>query len=482
MDLHVRLGGRGDLAEQIFRQVLEAILDGRLRPGERLPPSRALAARLSVSRNTVGVAYERLAAEGVIEGRVGAGSFVIPGPLPARPAGRAPSGVVAPRAAFKALPVVRQPPPVDVRFDFGIGTPDHALFPLTVWRRFVAAALRGSAEDYSTYRHPAGHPALRAAVARHAGVSRAVRASADDVVLTDGAQQAFDLVGRVLISPGLRVAVEDPGYTRPRLLFESLGARIAGVPVDDEGLRVDRLPPSARLVYVTPSHQFPTGVIMSLRRRMALLDWADRAGAVIVEDDYDTEFRFGGRPLDPLQSLDRSGRVVYVGSFSKVLLPGLRQGFLVAPASLQPALQAARQLTDWHGDVTTQAALARFIDSGRLARHIRVVTRVYADRYARIAAGIDRHLARWLAVVPSSAGMHVAALVHRGVAVQAADVVDAAARRGLRLHALADFAVRPPAMNGIVLGFGAIPAARIDAGLALLARVFAASDRAAARG
>ena len=186
------------------------------------------------------------------------------------------------------------------------------------------------------------------------------------MIVTQGAQQALDLIGRVLIDPGDRVAVEEPGYPPARRLFRSLGARVVGVPVDGEGLEVSRIPTQTRIVYVTPSHQFPLGTAMSLPRRAALLAWAEQHNAVVIEDDYDSDFRFVGRPLDPLQSLDRGGRVVYVGSFSKVMLPTLRLGFLIAPASLQPALRTAKQLTDWHGELPTQAALARFVD-GRSA-------------------------------------------------------------------------------------------------------------------
>ena len=480
MEVHVRLSRRGELAEQIYRQLFDAILDGRLRPGARLPPTRDLAARLDVSRNTVGVAYERLLAEGVTVGRVGAGTFVTDGPVP-RPSGgamrRAPAGAVHPRELWRSIPVLPQHRRGDVAFDFSPGTPDDALFPLTVWRRLIANEFRGSASRYATYGHPAGLAALRAALARHVGVSRAVRAEADDVVVTQGAQQAFDLIGRVLIAPGTCVAVEDPGYSRVRLLYRSHGARVVGVPVDDEGLVVAAIPRSARLVYVTPSHQFPLGTTMSLRRRTALLAWAERRGAVIVEDDYDTEFRFGGRPLDPLQRLDRTGRVIYVGSFSKVLLPTLRVGFLVAPMSLQPALHAAKQLTDWHGELATQAALARFIDEGLLARHIRLVTREYARRYARIAEGLERRLAAWLRVVPSAAGMHLAATLAPGASVDIAHVVVRAGARGVEVRRLGDFYLGTPATDGLVLGYGGIAEPQIDEGLARLAAAFAASER-----
>lgn len=478
MDLHVRLTGGGELSEQIYRQLFAAIADGRLPRGSRLPATRELATRLAVSRTTVSLAYERLLAEGVTEGRVGAGTFVVDAPAPG-PAGggrRAPAGAVHPREFWRSMPVV-PPRTGEVAFDFNPGTPDDTLFPLTAWRRLVAGEFRRSSRPYATYGHPAGHAGLRAAIARHAGVSRAVRAEADDVVVTNGAQQAFDLIARVLCTPGMSVAVEDPGYPRVRALFASHGARVEPVPIDDEGLVVDAIPRRARLVYVTPSHQFPLGITMSLRRRAALLTWAERSGGVIVEDDYDTEFRFGGRPLDPLQSLDRAGRVIYVGSFSKVLLPTLRVGFMVAPASLQPALQAARQLTDWHGEMATQGALARFIDQGLLARHIRAVTREYARRYEAIAAGITQQLSRWLRVVPSAAGMHVTALLPPDAAVDLGRVVARAGEHGVAVRRLADFYLGPAAADGLVLGYGGIPTSRIGDGLTQLAAAFAAAMR-----
>lgn len=472
MDVHIRLTRRGALSVQIYRQLLEAVLDGRLRSGERLPPTRELARRLDVSRNTVGVAYELLVAEGVLVGRVGAGSFVCAEPLRRVQARRAPSGAVHPREVWRSIPAPAGRPPNAATYDFSVGTPDSALFPFTAWRRLVANEFRSATAQYATYGHPGGHAGLRAAIARHVGVSRAVRAAADDVIVTQGAQQAFDLIGRVLISEGTCVAVEEPGYPCARLLFRSLGAHVVGVPVDDEGLDVGAIPEHARLVYVTPSHQFPLGTAMSLQRRTALLAWAERRGAVIIEDDYDSEFRFDGRPLDPLQSLDRTGRVVYVGSFSKVLLPTLRLGFLIAPASLQPALLAAKQLTDWHGDLATQAALARFIDQGLLARHIRRVAREYAKRYAQIADSLEHRFGRWLRPIPAAAGLHVAAGVVPGKSVDIVQAVRRAEERGVRVGALSDFYVGTPVRAGLVIGYGAIPTSRIDEGMRRLAASF----------
>jgi GntR family transcriptional regulator / MocR family aminotransferase len=469
MDVHITLGQRGELSVQIYRQLLSAILDGRLRPGERLPPTRALAQRLGVSRNTVAVAYEQLTADDVLVGRVGAGSYVS-WRIPLRDAmqRRAPAGAVQPLARWRSLP-----PPIELAqttsaYDFSVGIPDAHLFPAATWRRLLASEWRAPLAQHARYASPEGHRGLRTAIARHIALSRAVHADANDLIVTQGAQQAFDLIGRVLISAGTCVAVEDPGYPLAQRLFRSLGAAVVGVPVDEEGLRVDAIARQASVIYVTPSHQFPLGMAMSFRRRAALLAWAEQRGAVIIEDDYDSEFRFDGRPLDPLQSLDRTGRVIYVGSFSKVLLPTLRLGFLVAPASLRPALLAAKQLTDWHGDLLAQAALARFIERGLLTRHIRKVRRAYAARHARILESLERRCRHRLRAIPSAAGLHLSA-VAEGKTLNIRRVVDRARSRGLRIGVLSDYSFGAPSETGLVIGYGAIPLSRIDEGVKQLA-------------
>jgi GntR family transcriptional regulator/MocR family aminotransferase len=333
MEMHVSLVGRGDLTGEIYRQLRRAILDGRLPPGGRLPPTRELARRLSVSRTTVTVAYDRLVGEGFLTARVGAGTYVSDGLAGVtRRAGRA-GGALRPRPVWDSVePFVFER---EAEFDFRPGIPDARLVPYQTWRRLLARELNPAAVGAGHYADPAGHLGLRRAIARHLGVARGVQATAEEVVVTNGTQQAVDIVARVLLAPGDRVAVEDPCYGPPRQLLQTLGARVTGVPVDDQGLVVDAIPPGTRLVCVTPSHQFPLGMAMSLPRRMALLAWAQRHHAAIVEDDYDSEFRYGGRPIEPLQTLDASGRVIYVGSFSKTMLATLRLGFVVAPASLR---------------------------------------------------------------------------------------------------------------------------------------------------
>jgi len=291
-------------------------------------------------------------------------------------------------------------------------------------------------------------------------------------VVTNATQQAVDVVARVLLAPGDTVAVEDPGYRPPRRLLASLDTRVTGVPVDDQGLVVDAIPAGTRLVYVTPSHQFPLGMTMSLPRRLALLDWAERNDAAIVEDDYDSEFRYGDRPIEPLQTLDTSGRVIYVGSFSKTMLPTLRLGFVIAPASLRPAVRTAKFVTDWHTTLPAQAALARFIDEGYLARHVRKMRQVYQARHRLLSAGLLDLLGDRLEVLPSAAGLHLTAVAPE----LSCAAIDAALRRaeaaGVELQPLSMYDVGSPRRAGIVPGYGAIPAERIEEGLTVLRRCF----------
>ncbi|GAA1861626.1 PLP-dependent aminotransferase family protein [Pseudonocardia ailaonensis] len=442
MDWQLVAGPRGDRATALYQQIRAAVLDARLRPGDRLPATRELAGIVAVSRGTVTAAYERLTAEGFLVGKVGAGTFVARGVRPERRR-RAPGGAVRPRTGFPATAPATVVPPA-VRVDLSVGMPDPSLFPLATWRRLVSAELRPGRIGAVAYSEPGGQPALRAAIARHLGLARGLRAGADDVVVTSGAQQAFDLVGRVLIEPGDVVAVEEPGYPPVRQLWESSGATVVGVPVDEDGLQVDALPARARLVHVTPSHQFPLGPVLAPARRVALLEWAERRGAVIVEDDYDSEYRYADRPLEPLQARDPHGRVVYVGTFSKTLLPMLRLGFLVAPASLRPALLTARRLADWHGDPVAESALARFIDEGLLARHVRRTAKEYAARRTALLDALPEGWVPW----PSAAGLHIAVRVP-----DAAAVADRAAAQGIRLETLDRYCAGPP-LDGLALGIG----------------------------
>jgi GntR family transcriptional regulator/MocR family aminotransferase len=322
------------------------------------------------------------------------------------------------------------------------------------------------------YERAAGLASLRTSIAQHLGVSRAVDASPEDVVVTNGTQQALDIVTRLLLEPGDTIAIENPGYPPPRHLFRAFGANVVPVPVDAEGLVVDKLPRDARAVYVTPSHQFPLGVAMSLPRRRALLAWAERHNAAIIEDDYDSEFRFGGRPLEPLQTLDVAGRVIYIGSFSKTILPALRLGFLVLPPSLRIAAETAKFVSDWHSSTLVQASLAQFMADGSFGRHLRKVNRAYRERHEIICDTLEKQFGNHLELVPSSTGLHVAALAKTASVEAIRSIVREATQRGVGLQHLATFALGKDVRAGITIGYGRIPATRIAEGLRRLRRCF----------
>lgn len=467
MEFHVRLEGRTSLSRQIYAQIRLAIVEGRLKHGERLPSTRELAQRLGIARNTVAVAYEWLTAEGIISGRGGAGSRVQT------------TTVALPRrrtvVALQYAPVWDSLSPprrqrVAARFDFGVGMPDASLFPFDVWRRLLARQIHPSRLG-SDESDPSGHPELREAIARYVAVSRGVTATSDDVIVTNGAQHAFDLVARLFVGKGSRVALEDPAYPAIANLFRSMSARIAFVPVDDSGLDVSALPADAKLVYVTPAHQFPMGMPMSAERRVALLEWANQRNAVIVEDDYDSEFRFGGRPLETLQAADRNGRVIYVGSFSKSLLPALRLGFLVAPPSVIGALRVAAHVSARFAQWPAQAALASFINEGLLGRHVRKMRRLYAERHERILTTLQRDFEDWLRPRASVSGLHVAATLRCGGVAAERRLTQKAARRGVAFEPLSRYCIRQK-HSGVVLGYGGIATEDISEGLRRLSLSF----------
>lgn len=471
--VHVSLVGRGDLSGEIYRQLRDAILDGRLKAGERLPATRALARNLAVSRSTVTSAYERLTGEGLAESRAGAATFVSAKlPISARKSLRPkPPTTLRARAVWDSVSALVA---FDSRakFDFRVGIPDATLFPHLAWRRAVIRALRSLEGSDAFYEASAGSLGLRQAIADHIAITRSVKVTTEDLLITSGTQQALDIVTRMLVEPGDVVAVEDPGYTPAVHLFRSLRARVVGVRVDSEGIVVDELPANARAVYVTPSHQFPLGVCMSLARRQALLSWAQRHDAAVIEDDYDSEFRFSGRPLEPLQTIDRHGRVIYVGTFSKTMLPALRLGFLVMPASLRAAAVKAKFVCDWHSSAFAQPALARFIGDGSFARHIRKAGKVYSERHAVITAALSENFADHLELVPSHFGLHVAALARNGSAEGIATMVRRAATLGVAVQPLSYFAVTARPRPGITIGYGAIPTTKLEEGLRRLRKSF----------
>lgn len=453
LELKLPAAGSRDVRRSLHEQLRQAILAGRLAPGVQLPASRALAEQLGLSRNTVMAVYDMLLGEGCLVARAGAGTFVAPVALEAKAGG--------------------QPRPAEaVAYNLRPGRPDATRFPFDIWGRLTGRALRRYARDPAIYREPCGHPALREAIAGHLSFARAMACAPQDVIVTVGAQQAFDLVVRVLTPSHRRVvAVEDPGYPAARAAFAAAGADVRPVPVDDEGLVVDALPPDAAMICVTPS-QFPTGATLSPRRRQALLAFAAARDAVVVEDDYGGEFRFGGPPLDTLRTLDRDERVVYVGTFSQSLLPALRIGFVVAPGRFRAALTEARAHSDWHGPAIEHATLAAFIAEGHLARHVRRMRGVYAERRATLLNALARDCGDLLAPVAPAAGLQLAARLAEGFDAEA--VVRQAALSDVAVESLSVFTAQG-APSGLALGYGQIEAGRIDEAVALLAEAIRAA-------
>ncbi|TFW04798.1 PLP-dependent aminotransferase family protein [Oxalobacteraceae bacterium OM1] len=466
MELHIVLDGRKDLTGQLYRQLRDAIRSGRLAGGAQLPPSRLLSDQLGVSRKTVAEAYAKLTIDKLLTSQVGIGTFVAKTPKAATL--QPPRKALAGEAVLRHWSTIRTPlrhlgPEGGSRYEFIGGYATKAPFPHDEWRRCMTVALRAGTEDLGRYSGAEGLRALRESVARHAGFLRGVRCTSQDIVITNGAQQALDLVARVLVEPGATVAVEEPGYPPARLLFESQGAKVVGVPVDADGMMVEQIPSGTRLIYTTPSHQFPLGMSMSAARREALLARAAELGAVIIEDDYDCAFRYEGSALDSLQSMDRDGLVVYVGTFSKVLLPEVRVGYLVAPPALLEAVTTAKHLTDWHTPTLLQRAVARFIDSGALARHIRRCHATYASRRDKILRRLTTDLSPWFEPIPAVAGFHLSASLRSDLDVEL--LCRLARRLEVGLYPLGPFYHGPVTRPGLLFGFGAIDTIDIDEAL-----------------
>jgi GntR family transcriptional regulator/MocR family aminotransferase len=465
---------------QLYEGVRAEILSGRLPARARLPSTRAVAAELGVSRTTVVAAFDQLLAEGYLEGRAGSGTYVAPS-LPddllgVRDASRP---TVHPSGGGRALSrrgEMMAATPTSVARDRGAprafrpGVPATEEFPFGVWRRLVGKVWRRPSAGLLGYGEPAGYGPLRREISGHLGPARAVRCEPGRVIVVSGSQQALDLCARVLLDPGDAAWVEDPGYRGARAALLGAGARLVPVPVDDAGLDVEAgisRGQDARLACVTPSHQYPLGVTMSLARRLELLRWAGRSSAWIVEDDYDSEYRYSGRPLEALQGLDTEGRVIYVGTFSKVLFPALRLGYLVVPPDLVDAFVAARELSDRQPPGVEQAVLAHFMAEGHFARHVRRTRALYAERQTRLVEEAREHLAGLLDVPPADAGMHLVGRLPAGKDDREAsrDV----ARRGVEAPAISLYGNSSDGRGGLMLGYAAVREPEIRNGVRRLA-------------
>ena len=462
--------GQG-LTRQLYEALRTAILSGRLGPGERLPASRDLARRLDVGRNTVLAVFERLAAEGFIEARGAAGTRVARlDPALLQRVQQAPGGRLSGRG--RVLAAIERGSPSNGAFVPGLPALD--LFPGEVWARLLGRRLRQGKAALLGFEHTSGWPPLKEAIARQIAASRGIVVEPERILVTTGAQGALAFLAQLLCDPGDPVWLEDPGYLGARGAFVGAGLALVPVPVDGEGLDVAAglaREAAPRLIYVTPSHQYPTGVVLSLARRLALLQAAEQADAWVVEDDYDSEFQFAGPPLAPLHNLAPKGRVIHVGTFGKALAPALRLGYAVMPPALaRPAAVAMR-----HGGqappLVMQAALADFMAEGHFASHLRRLQDVYGERRAALVEACDRHLADYGTLLPAEAGIQLALRLHRGDDRRAAQ---AAAGAGIIAPALSRAALENRAIAGLQLGFAAVPADRVEPAVIRLAEALKA--------
>jgi GntR family transcriptional regulator / MocR family aminotransferase len=466
----------GPLFRQVYAGLRKGILSGVFKSGERLPSTRDLAQQLGISRTVVLLAYDQLLAEGFAAGRSGSGTYVSAAVTESGPTISEGSAKVhlarfgkAAAAAWSKMNVPSRRTPA-LPYDFAYGRSDVGAFPFAMWRRLLLKCARRVSEPELDYGPAGGHTDLRAAICAHLRRSRAVNCDPSQIVVVNGSQQALDLISRVLVQPGDRVAVEDPGYQGTTEILRAAGARLLPVSVDDQGLDPGRLPAGARVVFVTPSHQFPSGAILPLARRLALLKWAARRDAVIVEDDYDGEFRYEGQALESLQGLDRDSRVIYVGTFSRTIFSALRIGYLVVPKSLVDAFSAGKWLCDRHTPSLEQATLAEFISSGMYERYLRSVRRRNTARREVLLGAVEKHLRDRVQVGGAAAGAHVVLWPEARISEQV--VVAAAASRGVGVYPISPYYLKSPERTGVLLGYSRVTENQILEGIRRLGRVF----------
>jgi GntR family transcriptional regulator/MocR family aminotransferase len=471
--------GDAPLFHQIYLQIRSAILSQDLRPGTKLPSTRQLASQLKVSRSAVVSAYEQLLAEGYASGKVGSGSYVssdLPEPVDGRGArsGKRLVAMARSRAAEAALPDNF----VDVTVQseerpFNLGRTLIDARTTELWRRTSARVFRSLGHDHFGYSDPRGLPRLRKAICDYLRAARAVRCEPEQIVVTSGTQHALDLIIRVVRQPDMQAWLEDPGYALTRLALIAAGVKARPIPVDGQGIDIGagiRLAPKARAVFVTPSHQFPTGVVLAMARRLELLNWARENRAWIVEDDYASEFRYGGRALASLQGLDDNERVIYVGTLNKALFPGLRLGYAVVPPALTQAFVTARYLVDRQPSSLAQAVVADFIEEGHFAGHIRRMRLQYRDQRDALVAALRQRLAGEIAVDPPDQGMHLVACLRRGRSDVA--IERAAREQGIIVRAMSTMYVAARPRSALVMGFSGYPRQMIAPAVARLAKAF----------
>jgi GntR family transcriptional regulator/MocR family aminotransferase len=463
--------------EWLYETLRTQILEGRLRAGTRLPSTRELAERYGLARGTIVNAFELLKSEGYLRGTIGAGTFVsetVPDDL--LNVKREQRAHPARRPARRSISAYGRRVRYDPNFEaqpmraFRSNLPAVDLFPAKQWATLAARRVRGNARDLLIGCDPIGYGPLRTAVADYLNTSRGVKCTADQVLIVSGVQEAIDMTARILLDQGDRVCVEDPGYPGAATVFESCGGKIIPVPVDAQGMQIsDPALRGARLVCVTPAHQAPLGVTMSLRRRLELLEWAERNEALIFEDDYDSEYRYSSRPVPALQGIDRSANVIFAGSFNKVLFPSLRLGYVVAPPDLIDRFVAVKSITSRHAQLLDQAVLCDFVTEGHFARHLRRMRLIYAERLSVLLQSVRERLHGAIEISDIEAGLQTVVWLPRGVDAKA--VQRRAQQHGLAVNAISNFARRPLERDGLQLGFAAIGTHEIRSGVERLAAV-----------
>lgn len=467
------------LHQQIYSQLRWAILSGRLKSGQRLPASRVLAKSLGLSRTTVIQGYDQLISEGYLQTRPGAGTYVCT-QLPEilletervehlhQTTAEISLSVYGQRINQAQINTSREPFEISFRY----GQPALELFPVELWRKLLSKHCRATNQWLNYAEDILGYRPLRESLAVYLQHSRAVRCTADQIIITNGSQQALSLVTQLLVNTNDSIAIEEPGYRGARHIFSASGAKLLPIPLDSDGLVVDKLmeyDESPRLVYVTPSHQFPTGALLSLSRRLTLLQWAWKSGAIIIEDDYDSEYRYDGRPIPSLQGLDNHTSVLYVGTFSKVMFPSIRLGYLVLPKSLVEIFGKAKWLADRQPPTLTQYALAEFIGEGHLERHIRKMRLCYEQRRNALVQSLYKHFGEGVEILGGSAGLHVMAKLPLGFNDD--EVVARAASVGVEICS-AQIQYEVPRNTGeFVFGYTAIDEVQIEEGIHRVAKV-----------
>ncbi|MGO4517175.1 PLP-dependent aminotransferase family protein [Terriglobus sp. 2YAB30_2] len=485
-DLSLNLpSGKQELWRWLYTELRGAILDGRLKPGARMPSTRSLGLQYSLSRGTVVVAFDQLQAEGYTRTEPGSGTYVASG-VPDEFMSATPKPAALPRPTSKAaFPKRAQdflqnvevlPASHTLGKSFRAHEPAIDLFPVDLWARVASSVLRRAPRSLYGHGNAAGHLPLRRAIAEYVGASRGVHCSAEQIIITSGTQQALDLIGRFLLAPGDQAWIEDPGYSGALHILRTTDARIVPVPVDGDGVIVKagrKLAPKAKLAYVTPANQFPMGVTMSADRRMELLRWAASANAWIVEDDYDAEYRYSGRPVAALQALDNYGCVIYVGTFTKMLFNALRLGFMVLPVRLVEPFVSARSFVDRHPPTLDQAILAEFITEGHFGHHIRRMRQAYAERIDVLKAAADKHLDGVLDVIHAEAGIRTLGWLKTWKSDH--DAAQQARKHGLEVEPLSVFTTKYEQPPALMLGFASCTPAELRRGVSILATALRSS-------